>query len=93
MAREMEEHEHIELTSDESWDPNNVDWEENEENFTQQFHQAWNAISSIHYAFHSKEQATINDMLSDLPKEWMARYVTRALRMGKHAKDIDYDQL
>ena len=38
-------------------------------------------------------QAIINDMLSDLPKVWMARYATRALRMGKRAEDVDYDRL
>ena len=33
-AREMEECEHIELTSDEPWDPTDVVWEENEEKVT-----------------------------------------------------------
>ena len=32
-AKEMEESEHIEPTSDEPWDPTDVDWEENEEKF------------------------------------------------------------
>ena len=47
-AREMEECEHIELTSDELWDPTDVDWEENGEKFTRKYRHARNAVSSIH---------------------------------------------
>ena len=39
-AKETEECEHIELTSDELWDPTDVDWEENEEKFTRKYHHA-----------------------------------------------------
>jgi len=73
-AKEMEECEHIELTSDDPWDPTDVDWEENEEKFTRKDRHAWNAISSIHPGdegrddFDSMEQAIIDDMLSDLLK-------------------------
>ena len=96
-AREMEDCEHIELTSDEPRDPTDVDWEENDEKFTRKYRHVWNAVSSIHLEdedkenFDPMEQAIINDMLSDLPKVQMARYATRALRMGKRAKDVDYD--
>ena len=71
----------------------------NEEKFPRKYHHAQNAISSIHQedkgkdAFDPMEQATIDDMLSDLPKVQMARYATRALRMGKRAEDVDYDRL
>ena len=47
-AKEMEECEHIELTSDEPWDPTDVDWEENEDKFKRKYSHAWNAVSSIH---------------------------------------------
>ena len=43
--------------------------------------------------FDSMEQATIGDMLSDLPKARAAWYATRALRMGKRGEDVDYDRL
>ena len=42
-VKEMEE-----LTSDEPWDPTDVDREENEEKFTHKYRHAWNAVSSIH---------------------------------------------
>ena len=64
-AREMEECEHIELTSDEPWDPTDVDWEENEEKFTRKYRHARNAVSSIHLedegkdTFDHMEQAVI----------------------------------
>ena len=95
----MEECEHIELTSDEPWDPTDVDWEENEEKFTQKHRHAWNVVSSNYSGdedtdtFDSMEQAAIDDMLSDLPKVRTARYATRALRTGKRAEDVDYDRL
>ena len=88
----------FELTSDEPWDPTDVDWEENEEKFTRKYCHARNAVSSIHSGdedtdpFDSMEQATINDMLSDLPKVRAARYATRALRTGNRADDVDYDR-
>ena len=78
-AREMEECKHIELTSDEPWDPTDVDWEENEEKFTRKYRHARNAVSSIHQqdegmnTFDPMEQAIIDDMMSDPPKVWMAR--------------------
>ena len=86
-----------ELNSDEPWDPTSVDWEENEEKFTRKYHHAWNVVSSNHSGhedtntFDPMKQAAIGDMLSDLPKVRMARYVTRALRRGKLAEDVDYD--
>ena len=98
-ATEMEECEHIELTSDEPSDPTDVDWEENEEKFTWKYRHARNAVSSTHSGdedtdtFDSMEQAAIDDMLSDLPKVRAAQYGTRALRMGKRANDVDYDRL
>ena len=98
-AREMEECEHIELTSDEPWDPTDVDWEENEEKFTRKYRHAWNAVSSIHLEdedkenFDPMEQAVIDHMLSDLPKVRTARYATRSLRTGKRTEDVDYDRL
>ena len=98
-AREMEECEHIELTSDEPWDPTDVDWEENEEKFTRKYRHAQNAVSSINQedegmnTSNPMEQAIIDDMMSDLPKVRMARYATRDLRMGKRAKHVDYDRL
>ena len=46
-AKEMEECEHIELTSDKPWDPTDVDWEGNEEKFTRKYRHARNAASSI----------------------------------------------
>ena len=98
-AKEMEECEHIELTLDEPRDPTNVDWEENKEKVTQKYRHAWNVVSSIHSGdedtdtFDSMEQATINDMLSDLPKVRAARYAMRARRTGKRAEDVDYDRL
>ena len=81
-AKEMEECEHIELTSNEPWDPTNVDWEENEEKFTRKHRHTRNAVSSIHSGdedtdtFDTMEQAPIDDMLSDLPKVRAARYAT-----------------
>ena len=95
----MEECEHIELTSDELWDPTDVDWEENEEKFTRKYRHARNTVSSIHQedegkdTFDPMEQAIVDDMMSDLPKVRMARYATRALRTGKRAEDVDYDRL
>ena len=80
----MEECEHIELTSDEPWDPTNVDWEGNEEKFTRKYRHVRNAVSSIHLedegkdTFDPMEQAIINDMMSDLPKVRTARYATHA---------------
>ena len=41
--------------------------------------------------FDPMEQAVIDDMLSDLPKVWMARYAACALRMGKRVEDVEYD--
>ena len=41
--------------------------------------------------FDSMELSTIDDMLSDLPKVWMAQYLTRARKTGKRAEDVDYD--
>ena len=73
-AKEMEECDHIELTSDEPWDPTNVDWYENEEKFTQKYRHAWNVVSSIHQedegtdTFDPMEQVIFDDMLSGLPK-------------------------
>ena len=87
------------IWSSQPWDPTDVDWEENEEKFTRKYRHARNAASSIHLedegkdTFDPMEQAIIDDMLSDLPKVRTARYATRALRTGKRAEDVDYDQL
>ena len=84
---------------DRLWDPTDVDWELNEEKFTQKYRHARNAVSSNHSGdqdtdtFDPMEQAAIDDMLSDLPKVRTARYATRALRTGKRAEDVDYDRL
>ena len=99
-SREMEDCEHIELTSEEPWDPNEDDWEENEQKFTRKFRNARCTFGAVNEAtdegltiFDSREQAVIDDMLSELPEVRSAQYVSRALKSGNRSENLNMNRL
>ena len=99
-SRELEDCEHIELTSEDPWDPNEDDWEQNEEKFTRKLRNARFTLDTVNepsdevlFAFDHREQDAIDDMLSELPEVRTAQYATRALKSGKRSESLDFARL
>ena len=99
-SREMDDYEHIELISEGSCNPNEIDYEENEQKFTRKFRNAGYTFDAVNEAtdegltiFDSREQAVIDDMMGELPEVRSAQYVSRALIPGKRSENIDMARL
>ena len=99
-SREMDDYEHIELTSEGSCNPNEIDYKENEQKFTHKFRNAGYTSDAVNEAtdeglniFDPREQAVIDDMLGELPEVRNAQYVSRALKSGNRSENLDMNRL
>ena len=83
----MDDYEHIELTSEGSCNPNEVDHEENEQKFMRKFRNEGCTFDAVNEA--TDEGLTI----FELPEVRSAQYVSRALISGKRSENLDMARL
>jgi hypothetical protein len=102
---ELENCEHIPLTSDEPWDPTSEDWEENEAKFTRKHRHARSIttkgdmtapfdVRTAATNCSTLESETYERYFADAPKLCTASYaVSRVAKSGKRKLGIDYEKL